>query len=84
MKGADTPLREPHPVRDPAIAAVTHQRICGARGYCGPFINVAFYAAFPDPIWHGMGDCILCGNSCRVETEQAKQRRAERERRVAS
>ena len=39
---------------------------CESRGYCGPFANEALYNAFPEPIWHGMGDCLECGTTCHV------------------
>jgi hypothetical protein len=75
--------REPHPITDPAIAAANHDTICGPRGYCGPFINEAYYTAFPDGLWHGIGDCSLCGNSCSVATEHEKERLANERRLTA-
>lgn len=51
--------------------------VCGERGYCGPFVNEAYYAAFPEPLWHGMADCVECGTTCKVAPHLRKQRRAE-------
>jgi hypothetical protein len=42
---------------------------CEVRGYCGPFANEALYNAFPEPMWHGMGDCLECGTTCHVPRE---------------
>jgi hypothetical protein len=57
-----------------------YQRLCGARGYCGPFINEEFYNAFPDPLWHGYGECALCCSTCLVAHEEMKRQRAEQAR----
>ncbi|MBW3628926.1 MAG: hypothetical protein KY464_06475 [Gemmatimonadetes bacterium] len=42
---------------------------CEARGHCGPFANQALYDAFPEAMWHGMGDCLECGTTCHVQRE---------------
>jgi hypothetical protein len=42
---------------------------CEARGHCGPFVNEAYYNAFPEPLWHGMGDCVQCGTTRIVADE---------------
>ncbi len=46
---------------------------CVARGYCGPFVNVEFYNAFPDPSWHGYGDCVVCHSTRLTTAEEAKR-----------
>ncbi|HEX2091859.1 MAG TPA: hypothetical protein VHG28_05620 [Longimicrobiaceae bacterium] len=53
--------RTPHPVKDVETARRNRQRICESRGFCGPFLNQDFYAAFPG--WDGFGDCIHCGST---------------------
>lgn len=45
---------------------------CEIRGHCGPFANEALYDAFPEPMWHGMGDCMECGTTCHVSDEQRR------------
>ena len=45
---------------------------CELRGYCGPFANEALYDAFPEPMWHGMGDCLECGTTCHVSQERQR------------
>ena len=45
---------------------------CESRGHCGPFANEALYNAFPEPMWHGMGDCLECGTTCHVPLEQER------------
>ena len=45
---------------------------CEERGYCGPFANEALYDAFPEAMWHGMGDCMECGTTCHVSLEQRR------------
>ena len=47
--------------------------VCEKRGYCGPFANEALYDAFPEPMWHGMGDCLECGTTCHVAGEQGRE-----------
>ena len=42
---------------------------CEARGYCGPFANEALYDAFPEAMWHGMGDCLERGTTCHIQRE---------------
>ena len=48
---------------------------CQVRGYCGPFANEAMYNAFPEPMWHGMGDCLECGTTCHVPLEVERYER---------
>ena len=43
---------------------------CESRGYCGPFANQGFYESFPDAFWHGMGECVHCGTTRRVDEER--------------
>ncbi|HEX6924561.1 MAG TPA: hypothetical protein VF167_04000 [Longimicrobiaceae bacterium] len=71
------PPRERHPVRGLHQALENYGRICEARGYCGPFINEEFYNAFPDPMWRGCGECVVCGSTCLVAHEEEKRRIAE-------
>lgn len=53
---------------------MTNRRlVCDRREYCGPFLNRAFYNAFPDPLWKGMAECVLCRSTVHVETEQSKR-----------
>jgi hypothetical protein len=66
----------PHPIQDQRIADRNRRTICEVRGYCGPFINQAFYEKFPDPLWRGTGECVVCCNTCNVELELEKRRRA--------
>lgn len=54
-----------------------HRNQCGVRGYCGPFINEDFYNAFPDPFWHGYGECAVCCGTCLVAREELKRQIAE-------
>ena len=46
---------------------------CELRGYCGPFANEEYYDAFPEPMWHGMGDCLECGTTCHVSQERQRE-----------
>jgi hypothetical protein len=62
-------LMERQPV--PVHAGESHS-LCEIRGHCGPFANEGFYTAFPEPMWHGMGDCIECGTTRKVAHEVAK------------
>jgi hypothetical protein len=64
----------PHPINDQAVADRNRRMICEVRGYCGPFINLAYYNQFPDEAWHGKGECIICCNTCSVDLEEKKQR----------
>jgi hypothetical protein len=48
---------------------------CELRGYCGPFANEALYDAFPEAMWHGMGDCMECGTTCHVSRELQRRER---------
>jgi hypothetical protein len=59
--------RERLPARN-AVGA----RACERRGYCGPFLNEAYYDAFPEPLWHGMGDCAQCGTTRKVGRERPR------------
>lgn len=72
------PERQPHPVSDLDTAIGNGRGICQPRGYCGPFINGPFYDAFPDPIWHGIGECVHCRNTIHKAREELKQRLAAR------
>jgi hypothetical protein len=56
--------RTPHPVQDIETARRNRQRICDTRGFCGPFLNQSYYAAFPG--WDGFGDCVHCGSTRHV------------------
>ena len=67
--------RERHPVVDPDIAMQNAMLVCHPRGYCGPFINQDYYDAFPDAVWHGMGDCATCGTTRKVAPELIKAMR---------
>jgi hypothetical protein len=49
---------------------------CSVRGYCGPFINEEFYNSFPDPLWHGYGECVVCCSTCLIAREEAKRQDA--------
>jgi hypothetical protein len=69
----------PHPIADQKIADRNREAICEVRGYCGPFINLAYYRGFPDPAWHGVGECIVCCNTCNIVVEEMKQQEASRE-----
>ena len=69
-----TTLKVPHPIQDQQVADHNRRTICEVRGYCGPFINQLYYDQFPDPIWRGTGECIVCCNTCNVEVEEGKQR----------
>jgi hypothetical protein len=64
----------PHPIEDQRVADYNRRTICEVRGYCGPFINLAYYSQYPDPAWHGAGECIVCCNTCIVALEEEKQR----------
>ena len=64
--------RIPHPVTSYLQAQRNRREICDRRGYCGPFINCGVYDAYPDPIWHGCGECVHCCGTRRVADEEAK------------
>jgi hypothetical protein len=66
----------PHPIRDQRIADRNRRTTCEVRGYCGPFINESFYDSFPDPLWRGTGECVVCCNTCNVGMEKEKERLA--------
>jgi len=55
----------------PLTAGGSHS-LCEMRGHCGPFANEGLYAAFPEPMWHGMGDCMECGTTRIVAHEVEK------------
>ncbi len=74
---SDLPIRKPHPIRDYRRAVENHRTICGVRGYCGPFLNEEFYNAFPDPMWNGYGECVVCCSTCLVTEEKRKMREGE-------
>lgn len=63
--------RATHPVTERETAAQNGLLLCRPRGYCGPFINQDYYDAFPDPLWNGKGDCLLCGSTCDVAAQEA-------------
>ena len=71
--------RVPHPVTSAHEARLNGRNICDARGFCGPFINCEVYDTFPDPIWHGCGDCVHCCGTRNVAEEKAKQEQAARQ-----
>jgi hypothetical protein len=58
------PLRLPH-----SACGARRTTECEVRGYCGPFANEELYNAFPEPMWHGMADCMECGTTCHVPRE---------------
>ncbi len=70
--------RKPHPVQDRSIADRNRRTICQVRGFCGPFINEEYYNDFPDPIWRGTGECLVCCNTCNSAVETEKRIAAER------
>jgi hypothetical protein len=59
--------------RESVVTPRAGSHVCEARGHCGPFVNQAFYDAFPETLWHGMGDCVNCGTTRKVEREYRKQ-----------
>lgn len=65
--------RIPHPVRSLSLADRYRARVCEVRGYCGPFLNTDYYDAYPDPLWHGMGDCLFCCSTLLVAQEDRKR-----------
>lgn len=65
--------RRPHPVRDLETAMTNRRLVCDRRGYCGPFFNKDYYSAFPDPLWKGMAECLLCRSTVHMETERSKR-----------
>lgn len=68
--------RVPHPVASYAEAQRNRREICDRRGYCGPFINSAVYDTFPDPVWHGCGECVNCCGTRKIAEEEEKRLRA--------
>jgi len=64
------------PPRDPKNSPGGQECECTVRGYHGPFVNTDFYNAFPDPFWHGFGDCVVCHSTCRVLAEEVKRQQA--------
>lgn len=71
-------VKLPHPIQDQRVADLNRRTICEVRGYCGPFINQSYYETFPDPLWRGTGECLVCCNTCNVELEEEKQGRIAR------
>lgn len=71
--------REARPVRDRETATQNGLLACRPRGYCGPFINRDYYDSFPDPLWSGKGDCLLCGSTCDVAAQEALRDKALRD-----
>jgi hypothetical protein len=69
-------LRIPHPIQNHRIADHNRRTTCDIRGYCGPFINEGYYNDFPDPMWKGTGECVVCCNTCNVAGEREKERAA--------
>ena len=61
-------VRVPH-----AGSAKRRTTVCEVRGHCGPFTNEAVYDAFPEAMWHGMGDCLECGTTCHVQREAQRR-----------
>lgn len=59
--------RQPVPLRQ-TPAGERRPSLCELRGHCGPFVNQALYNAFPEPMWHDMGDCVECGTTCHVRS----------------
>jgi hypothetical protein len=64
----------PHPVQDQRVADQNRRTTCDVRGYCGPFVNESYYDSFPDPLWRGTGECVVCCNTCNVALEEEKRR----------
>ena len=50
---------------------------CEIRGFCGPFANEALYNAFPEAMWHGMGDCLECGTTRHVSRDHESRTEAD-------
>lgn len=69
----ELPRRVPKPASD-LKALERYAKICARRGYCGPFLNQEFYMAYPDPMWHGYGECAVCCSTRLVSAEEAKRR----------
>jgi hypothetical protein len=65
--------RQAHPITSLEQAQHNRLTICQVRGYCGPFINQQLYDSFPDPIWRGSGECVVCCDTRNVQEEEAKQ-----------
>lgn len=61
--------RTPH-ARCPDDLAAGRRETCEVRGFCGPFLNLALYDAFPG--WEGCGDCVHCGTTVRVGEHEAR------------
>lgn len=47
--------------------------LCVQRGFCGPFRNEERYNRFEDPRWHGMGECVHCRSTVRVERHEGRR-----------
>ena len=62
------PQTVPEPVRTIAQAQENRRAVCEPRGYCGPFVNEAYFAAFNAGEWRGFGNCVYCGNTVDVST----------------
>jgi len=50
------------------------ESVCLKRGHCGPFLNRGVYDAFPDPRWHGMGECVYCHSTVKISRHEARAR----------
>lgn len=70
--------RQKHPVASIDEAEKNSRTICQPRGYCGPFLNEHVYNDFPDPLWHGMGECVHCRNTVLTASEHDKRRRRDK------
>lgn len=47
---------------------------CRDRGHHGPYINRDQFDRHPEPLWHGMANCVRCGSTVHVESEEKKRR----------
>ena len=50
------------------------ESVCLERGHCGPFKNRGVYDSFPDPRWHGMGECVHCHSTVKVARHEGERK----------
>lgn len=56
---------------------ITHRkepRPCSMDNHAGPLLRAALFNAQPDAMWHGMGECAVCGST--IHRRQLRPRAA--------
>ncbi len=68
LHAADQPDANRAALSDLATAVLTGESpgpetACTACGHRGRLLRMGVYARHPEPLWHGMGDCEVCGST---------------------